>query len=180
MIKRFAARRPDLRGDLPQAAVFPRGGELDLDGPRARAPGRGLPAAGRCTGQRMPSYFALGTTGIGRHSGGARRGWYTRVRMRSVHVSGSSGDHVNSTTYGAWKYLYFSKPARDRAGSVAAVPPSAAAHPCPVSGRRPTHPMFQAASPLTGLGRRRPSLCAISVPPMRDCRIRRTFVSGRV
>jgi hypothetical protein len=28
--------------------------------------------------------------------------------MRSVYVNGSSGDTVNSTTYGAWKYLYFS------------------------------------------------------------------------
>ncbi|MGW0574451.1 YncE family protein [Streptomyces sp. NPDC002920] len=31
-----------------------------------------------------------------------------RARMRSVYVNGSSGDNVNSTTYGAWKYLYFS------------------------------------------------------------------------
>jgi hypothetical protein len=28
--------------------------------------------------------------------------------MRSVYVNGSSGDSVNSTTYGSWKYLYFS------------------------------------------------------------------------
>lgn len=27
--------------------------------------------------------------------------------MRSVYVNGSSGDTVNSTTYGAWKYLYY-------------------------------------------------------------------------
>ncbi|WP_181806021.1 YncE family protein [Streptomyces shenzhenensis] len=31
-----------------------------------------------------------------------------RARVRSVYVNGSSGDSVNSTTYGAWKYLYFS------------------------------------------------------------------------
>ncbi|MFJ9345251.1 Ig-like domain repeat protein [Streptomyces sp. NPDC101237] len=31
-----------------------------------------------------------------------------RARMRSVYVNGSSGDTVNSTTYGAWKYVYFS------------------------------------------------------------------------
>ncbi|MEU2288738.1 Ig-like domain repeat protein [Streptomyces sp. NPDC013178] len=33
-------------------------------------------------------------------------GW--RVRVRSAYIDGSSGDSVNSTTYGAWKYLYFS------------------------------------------------------------------------
>ncbi|AXI78477.1 YncE family protein [Peterkaempfera bronchialis] len=31
-----------------------------------------------------------------------------RARMRSVYVKGSSGDSLNSTTYGPWKYLYFS------------------------------------------------------------------------
>ncbi|MEU9239228.1 Ig-like domain repeat protein [Streptomyces sp. NPDC048385] len=31
-----------------------------------------------------------------------------RARVRSAYVNGSSGDSVNSTTYGAWKYLYFS------------------------------------------------------------------------
>lgn len=31
-----------------------------------------------------------------------------RLRMRSVYVDGASGDNVNSTTFGAWKYLYFS------------------------------------------------------------------------
>lgn len=30
-----------------------------------------------------------------------------KARMRSVYVDGASGDNVNSTTYGAWKYLYF-------------------------------------------------------------------------
>ncbi|CAM5629404.1 Ig-like domain repeat protein [Streptomyces aurantiogriseus] len=33
-------------------------------------------------------------------------GW--KVRVRSAYINGSSGDSVNSTTYGAWKYLYFS------------------------------------------------------------------------
>lgn len=32
-----------------------------------------------------------------------------RARMRSAYVNGSSGDNVNSTTYGPWKYLYFTK-----------------------------------------------------------------------
>ena len=31
-----------------------------------------------------------------------------RLRMRSVYVDGASGDNVNPTTFGAWKYLYFS------------------------------------------------------------------------
>ncbi|MGW7423377.1 hypothetical protein ACWGJB_25645 [Streptomyces sp. NPDC054813] len=31
-----------------------------------------------------------------------------RARLRSVYVNGSSGGTVNSTTYGGWKYIYFS------------------------------------------------------------------------
>ena len=31
-----------------------------------------------------------------------------RARVRSAYIDGSSGDNVNSTTYGSWKYLYFS------------------------------------------------------------------------
>ncbi|MCX5396799.1 Ig-like domain repeat protein [Streptomyces sp. NBC_00102] len=30
-----------------------------------------------------------------------------RARIRATYVDGASGDNVNSTTYGAWKYLYF-------------------------------------------------------------------------
>ncbi|MET9873046.1 Ig-like domain repeat protein [Actinacidiphila glaucinigra] len=32
-----------------------------------------------------------------------------RARMRSTYVKGSSGDSVNTTTYGPWKYMYFTK-----------------------------------------------------------------------
>ncbi|MFD4855891.1 hypothetical protein [Streptomyces atratus] len=32
-----------------------------------------------------------------------------RMRMRSSYVNGSSGDNVNSTTHGAWKYFIFTK-----------------------------------------------------------------------
>ncbi|WP_232838786.1 YncE family protein [Streptomyces geranii] len=31
-----------------------------------------------------------------------------RARVRSAYIDGASGDNVNSTTYGSWKYLYFS------------------------------------------------------------------------
>ncbi|NWF27865.1 Ig-like domain repeat protein [Streptomyces sp. PKU-EA00015] len=53
-------------------------------------------------------YFALGTNGksvvnLG-HSG--RSG--IRARVRSSYINGTSGDTVNSTTHGAWKYIYFS------------------------------------------------------------------------
>ncbi|MFJ9815832.1 YncE family protein [Streptomyces sp. NPDC101151] len=54
-------------------------------------------------------YFKLGTAGIsevevtGNH--GSDVGW--RFRMRSDYINGSSGDTVNSTTYGAWKYFTF-------------------------------------------------------------------------
>jgi hypothetical protein len=53
-------------------------------------------------------YFALGTNGKSAVSLGAPGESGVRARMRSVYVNGSSGDSVNSTTYGAWKYLYFS------------------------------------------------------------------------
>ena len=53
-------------------------------------------------------YFALGTNGKSAVSLGAPGESGIRARMRSVYVNGSSGDSVNSTTYGSWKYLYFS------------------------------------------------------------------------
>lgn len=31
-----------------------------------------------------------------------------RARVRSAYIDGASGDNVNSTAYGSWKYLYFS------------------------------------------------------------------------
>ncbi|KOV58435.1 hypothetical protein ADL00_26445 [Streptomyces sp. AS58] len=53
-------------------------------------------------------YFPLGTNGKSAVSLGAPGESGIRARMRSVYVNGSSGDNVNSTTYGSWKYLYFS------------------------------------------------------------------------
>ncbi|MFJ5641071.1 Ig-like domain repeat protein [Streptomyces sp. NPDC093223] len=54
-------------------------------------------------------YFALATSGIsqveitGNHKQDV--GW--RFRVRSDYINGTSGDTVNSTTYGAWKYFTF-------------------------------------------------------------------------
>ncbi|MER6078180.1 Ig-like domain repeat protein [Streptomyces sp. NPDC001833] len=53
-------------------------------------------------------YFALGTNGKTSVQLDAPGQSGIRARMRSVYVNGSSGDTVNSTTYGAWNYLYFS------------------------------------------------------------------------
>ncbi|WKX71337.1 Ig-like domain repeat protein [Streptomyces sp. XD-27] len=53
-------------------------------------------------------YFPLGTAGKSaiRLEAPGRSG--IKARIRSVYVDGSSGDNVNTTTYGPWKYLYFS------------------------------------------------------------------------
>lgn len=54
-------------------------------------------------------YFKLGTSGktnvtlTGTHDTGYR------MRIRSSYVDGSSGDIVNTTTHGAWKYFTFTK-----------------------------------------------------------------------
>ncbi|MFI9611210.1 YncE family protein [Streptomyces sp. NPDC052023] len=53
-------------------------------------------------------YFPLGTAGKSAVTLEAPGQSGIRARMRSVYVNGSSGDAVNSTTYGSWKYLYFS------------------------------------------------------------------------
>ncbi|MFC3573557.1 Ig-like domain repeat protein [Streptomyces yaanensis] len=53
-------------------------------------------------------YFPVGSNGKSAVSLEAPGESGIRARMRSVYVNGSSGDSVNSTTYGAWKYLYFS------------------------------------------------------------------------
>ncbi|MFF4899279.1 YncE family protein [Streptomyces sp. NPDC001068] len=53
-------------------------------------------------------YFRLGTSGKSSVQFDAAGESGIRARMRSVYVNGTSGDTVNSTTYGAWKYLYFS------------------------------------------------------------------------
>ncbi|WP_428986006.1 Ig-like domain repeat protein [Streptomyces pyxinicus] len=58
-----------------------------------------------------PAYFALGSDGVskvrinGDH--GKDVGW--RFRVRSSYINASSGDTVNSTTHGAWKYFTFTK-----------------------------------------------------------------------
>ncbi|WP_328502360.1 Ig-like domain repeat protein [Streptomyces sp. NBC_00457] len=53
-------------------------------------------------------YFPIGTNGKSAITLEAPGESGIRARMRSVYVNGSSGDTVNSTTYGSWKYLYFS------------------------------------------------------------------------
>ncbi|GGV50350.1 hypothetical protein GCM10010277_45210 [Streptomyces longisporoflavus] len=52
-------------------------------------------------------YFRIGTNGKSAITleGPGQSG--VKARMRSTYVNGSSGDNVNSTTYGAWKYLYW-------------------------------------------------------------------------
>lgn len=52
-------------------------------------------------------YFALSSAGLSqvRLEGTHDTGW--RFRARSSYVNGSSGDTVNSTTHGAWKYFTF-------------------------------------------------------------------------
>lgn len=54
-------------------------------------------------------YFKLGSNGrVGVSLTGARDTGY-RLRMRASYVNGSSGDTVNSTTNGPWKYFIFTK-----------------------------------------------------------------------
>ncbi|UIX32549.1 Ig-like domain repeat protein [Streptomyces sp. GQFP] len=53
-------------------------------------------------------YFAVATNGKSAVRLGAPGESGIRARIRSVYVDGGSGDNVNSTTFGSWKYLYFS------------------------------------------------------------------------
>ncbi|GLW50534.1 hypothetical protein Stsp02_61950 [Streptomyces sp. NBRC 14336] len=53
-------------------------------------------------------YFSLGTNGKSAVTLEAPGQAGIKARMRSAYINGSSGDNVNSTTYGTWKYLYFS------------------------------------------------------------------------
>ncbi|MFF7050830.1 YncE family protein [Streptomyces griseorubiginosus] len=53
-------------------------------------------------------YFSLGTNGKSAVRLGAPGESGLKARIRPVYLNGSSGDTVNSTTYGSWKYLYFS------------------------------------------------------------------------
>ncbi|MFD0329825.1 hypothetical protein ACFQZC_20555 [Streptacidiphilus monticola] len=55
-----------------------------------------------------PEFFALAPNGrsLVRLTAPGQAGF--KVRVRAVYVDGASGDTVNSTTYGSWKYIYFS------------------------------------------------------------------------
>ncbi|WP_203689494.1 Ig-like domain repeat protein [Streptomyces sp. SID12488] len=55
-----------------------------------------------------PQYFGIGTNGKSAVELVAPGESGIRARVRSSYVDGASGDNVNSTTYGSWKYLYFS------------------------------------------------------------------------
>ncbi|MFJ6573717.1 YncE family protein [Streptomyces sp. NPDC091292] len=52
-------------------------------------------------------YFRLGTNGKSTVRLEAPGESGIRARMRSSYINGSSGDNVNSTTHGSWKYLNF-------------------------------------------------------------------------
>ncbi len=54
-------------------------------------------------------YFALGSNGksVVALEGPHRTGY--KMRVRSSYVDGTSGDNVNATTHGAWKYFIFTK-----------------------------------------------------------------------
>lgn len=53
-------------------------------------------------------YFALGANGKSVVNLGHAGKSGIRARVRSSYIDGGSGDKVNSTTHGAWKYFYFS------------------------------------------------------------------------
>ncbi|GAA3887220.1 hypothetical protein GCM10023084_44810 [Streptomyces lacrimifluminis] len=53
-------------------------------------------------------YFGIGTNGRSAVELVAPGESGIRARIRSAYVDGASGDNVNSTTFGSWKYLYFS------------------------------------------------------------------------
>ncbi|MGV9881888.1 YncE family protein [Streptomyces sp. NPDC003006] len=54
-------------------------------------------------------YFELGSDGTSAVRLGAPGESGIRARIRSSYVNGTSGDSVNSTTHGAWKYLNFTR-----------------------------------------------------------------------
>ncbi|MFJ2090782.1 Ig-like domain repeat protein [Streptomyces sp. NPDC087901] len=53
-------------------------------------------------------YFQLGPKGTAVTLTGTHETGY-RMRVRASYVNNTSGDNVNSTTHGAWKYFYFTK-----------------------------------------------------------------------
>ncbi|WP_151773555.1 YncE family protein [Streptomyces abyssomicinicus] len=52
-------------------------------------------------------YFKLSSTGKITVNMGAAGEAGIKARVRTNYINNSSGDNVNSTTYGSWKYLYF-------------------------------------------------------------------------
>jgi hypothetical protein len=60
------------------------------------------------TADNSPQYFKLASNGTSAVSLGAPGKSGVKVRMRSSYINNYSGDNVNTTTYGSWKYLYFS------------------------------------------------------------------------
>jgi hypothetical protein len=53
-------------------------------------------------------YFQLSSAGKSIVDLGAPGQSGLRARVRAAYIDTASGDYVNTTTYGAWKYLYFS------------------------------------------------------------------------
>lgn len=66
-------------------------------------------ANGRWNSAGSPEYFRLGTDGTSSVRLEAPGESGIRARIRASYVNGSSGDNVNSTTHGAWKYLNFTR-----------------------------------------------------------------------
>jgi hypothetical protein len=52
-------------------------------------------------------YFSLSSTGVSKVTLGGTHETGYRFRVRSSYYNFSSGDNVNSTTHGAWKYFIF-------------------------------------------------------------------------
>jgi hypothetical protein len=55
-----------------------------------------------------PQYFKLASNGKCAVNLGAPGQSGLKARVRASYINNSSGDNVNTTTYGSWKYLYFS------------------------------------------------------------------------
>ncbi|AXG82602.1 YncE family protein [Streptomyces paludis] len=54
-------------------------------------------------------YFLIGTNGKSAIELAGERDTDLRIRTRSSYIKGGSGDNVNYTTHGAWKYFIFTK-----------------------------------------------------------------------
>ncbi|MGW7079262.1 YncE family protein [Streptomyces sp. NPDC054866] len=64
---------------------------------------------GRWRSAGASEYFRLGTNGKSAVRLEAPGESGIRARMRASYINGSSGDNVNSTTHGSWKYLNFTR-----------------------------------------------------------------------